>query len=255
MKDTQRNELPHLVAIRHERQSDAVVLDAATRRNLEIDKNVHGNEDNTLFSVYNSTVTAMGTRHLKRWLHRPVRIRDELEARLEAVEALKSNYNYEGTRQHLKPISDMERILARVALRSARPRDLTRLRDSLWALPALVSAVALASAKLDTLVADISDYPTLRELLSKALIESTPLSLETAVSSPQAMMTNSTNCAVSATTPGSISSISSDASEKRLVSPPLRSVTTAFTATTSKSAASNQIRRLIPTSVDRHSRT
>jgi DNA mismatch repair protein MutS len=175
VKDTQRNELPHLAAIRHERQSEAVVLDAATRRNLEIDKNIHGNEDNTLFSVYNATVTAMGTRHLKRWLHRPVRLREELEARLDAVEQLKSNYGYEAIRQQLKPIADMERILARVALRSARPRDLTRLRDSLWALPTLVSAVPEDSERLNALVADISDYPALCELLSKALVEAPPV--------------------------------------------------------------------------------
>jgi DNA mismatch repair protein MutS len=175
VKDTQRNELPHLAAIRHERQSEAVVLDAATRRNLEIDKNIHGNEDNTLFSVYNATVTAMGTRHLKRWLHRPVRLREELEARLDAVEQLKSNYGYEAIRQQLKPIADMERILARVALRSARPRDLTRLRDSLWALPTLVSVVPAGSDRLNALVADISDYPTLCELLSKALVEAPPV--------------------------------------------------------------------------------
>jgi DNA mismatch repair protein MutS len=175
VKDTQRNELPHLAAIRHERQSEAVVLDAATRRNLEIDRNIHGNEDNTLFSVYNTTVTAMGTRHLKRWLHRPVRLREELEARLDAVEQLKSNYGYEALRQQLKPIADMERILARVALRSARPRDLTRLRDSLWALPTLVSAVPAGSDRLNALVADISDYPTLCELLSRALVEAPPV--------------------------------------------------------------------------------
>ena len=175
VKDTQRNELPHLAAIRHERQSEAVVLDAATRRSLEIDKNIHGNEDNTLFSVYNATVTAMGTRHLKRWLHRPVRLREELEARLDAVEQLKSNYGYEAIRQQLKPIADMERILARVALRSARPRDLTRLRDSLWVLPTLVSAVPTGSDRLNALVADISDYPTLCELLSKALVEAPPV--------------------------------------------------------------------------------
>jgi DNA mismatch repair protein MutS len=175
VKDTQRNELPHLAAIRHERQSEAVVLDAATRRNLEIDRNIQGNEDNTLFSVYNTTVTAMGTRHLKRWLHRPVRLREELEARLDAVEQLKSNYGYEALRQQLKPIADMERILARVALRSARPRDLTRLRDSLWALPTLVSAVPAGSDRLNALVADISDYPTLCELLSRALVEAPPV--------------------------------------------------------------------------------
>ena len=175
VKDTQRNELPHLTSIRHERQSDSVILDAATRRNLEIDLNLHGGEDNTLFAVYNSTVTAMGTRHLKRWLHRPVTVRSVLEDRLDAVSRLAENYTFETTRQALKPISDLERILARVALRSSRPRDLTRLRDSLWALPALTTATPQETNLLQTLQRDIGQYPELCELLSKALVESPPV--------------------------------------------------------------------------------
>jgi DNA mismatch repair protein MutS len=175
VKDTQRNELPHLTSIRHERQSDSVILDAATRRNLEIDLNLHGGEDNTLFSVYNSTVTAMGTRHLKRWLHRPVRVRSVLEDRLNAVSCLAQNYAFETTRQALKPISDLERILARVALRSSRPRDLTRLRDSLWALPALIAATPQGTNLLQALQSDIGQYPELCELLSRALVESPPV--------------------------------------------------------------------------------
>ena len=175
VKDTQRNELPHLTSIRHERQSDSVILDAATRRNLEIDLNLHGGEDNTLFAVYNSTVTAMGTRHLKRWLHRPVTVRSVLEDRLDAVSRLAENYAFETTRQALKPISDLERILARVALRSSRPRDLTRLRDSLWALPALTTATPQETNLLQTLQRDIGQYPELCELLSKALVESPPV--------------------------------------------------------------------------------
>lgn len=175
VKDTQRNELPHLTSIRHERQSDSVILDAATRRNLEIDLNLHGGEDNTLFAVYNSTVTAMGTRHLKRWLHRPVTVRSVLEDRLDAVSRLAENYAFETTRQALKPISDLERILARVALRSSRPRDLTRLRDSLWALPSLTTATPQETNLLETLQRDIGQYPELCELLSKALVESPPV--------------------------------------------------------------------------------
>ena len=175
VKDTQRNELPHLTSIRHERQSDSVILDAATRRNLEIDLNLHGGEDNTLFSVYNSTVTAMGTRHLKRWLHRPVTVRSVLEDRLDAVSCLTQNYAFETTRQSLKSISDLERILTRVALRSSRPRDLTRLRDSLWALPALATATPQDSTLLQTLRTDMGQYPELCELLSRALVESPPV--------------------------------------------------------------------------------
>ena len=117
----------------------------------------------------------MGTRHLKRWLHRPVTVRSVLEDRLDAVSRLAENYAFETTRQALKPISDLERILARVALRSSRPRDLTRLRDSLWALPALTTATSQETNLLQTLQRDIGQYPELCELLSKALVESPPV--------------------------------------------------------------------------------
>ena len=117
----------------------------------------------------------MGTRHLKRWLHRPVRVRSVLEDRLDAVSRLAQNYAFETTRQALKPISDLERILARVALRSSRPRDLTRLRDSLWALPALVTAMPQDTNLLQALQSDIGQYPELCELLSRALVDSPPV--------------------------------------------------------------------------------
>lgn len=175
VKDTQLTDLPHLVSIRHERQSDSVILDAPTRRNLELDQNLHGSEDNTLFSALNTTVTAMGTRHLKRWLHRPIRIRSELEARLDAVSALQSNYNYEPVRGTLKSIADLERILSRIALRSARPRDLSRLRDSLCALPTVVASAPTNAALLNTMMTDIGSYPVLCEVLISALVESPPV--------------------------------------------------------------------------------
>ena len=100
-----------------------------------------------------------------------------LEDRLDAVSRLAQNYAFETTRQALKPISDLERILARVALRSSRPRDLTRLRDSLWALPALVTATPQDTNLLQALQSDIGQYPELCELLSRALVESPPSSL------------------------------------------------------------------------------
>ena len=102
VKDTQRSELNHLVAIFHERQGESVVLDAATRRNLEIDTNIHGGDTNTLLSVYQSTITAMGTRHLRRWLNRPINQRTELESRLSATETLLSKYRYEALRRQLE---------------------------------------------------------------------------------------------------------------------------------------------------------
>lgn len=175
VKDTQRSELNHLVAIFHERQGESVVLDAATRRNLEIDTNIHGGDTNTLLSVYQSTITAMGTRHLRRWLNRPINQRTELESRLSATEALLSKYRYEGLRDSLKAIADLERILSRVALRSARPRDLSRLRDTLAALPMLTNSIPQDDDRLRQLADDIGSYPELCETLQSAIIVTPPV--------------------------------------------------------------------------------
>ncbi|TGD76265.1 DNA mismatch repair protein MutS [Mangrovimicrobium sediminis] len=176
VKDTQRSALPHIRGLSHERREDSVILDAATRRNLEIDTNLAGGEENTLYAVLDETVTAMGGRLLRRWLHRPLTRIPVLEARQEAVGALCASYGYEGVREALKPIGDMERILARVALRSARPRDLSRLQSSLAALPQLREALpTLDSHLLRELDGQAADYPALVALLDSAIIENPPV--------------------------------------------------------------------------------
>jgi len=176
VKDTQRNNLPHIRSISHESRADSVILDAATRRNLEIDLNLSGGDSNTLYSVMDRGVTAMGSRLLRRWLHRPLTDVDVLCARQEAIKALCHNYGYETVRAALKPIGDMERILTRVALRSARPRDLSRLHSSLEALPLLRSELANnESEQLAELSALANDYPQLCELLRRAVIENPPV--------------------------------------------------------------------------------
>ena len=175
LKDTQRGDLPHLQGMREEKLSDSVLLDAATRRNLEIDYNLNGGEEHTLFAVIDSTVTAMGTRHLRRWLHRPINNEAELQRRHDAVSALIHNYQFDSVRAALRPICDMERILTRVALGSARPRDLTRLADSLAALPALRLALPQDAEKLADLHTDLGDYPDTVALLTRALVENPPV--------------------------------------------------------------------------------
>ncbi|AQA20241.1 DNA mismatch repair protein MutS [Halioglobus japonicus] len=176
VKDTQRSNLPHLRSMSHESRAESVILDAATRRNLEIDINMSGGETNTLFSVLDKGVTAMGSRLLRRWLHRPLTDITTLEARQNAIAALCANYHYETVREQLKPIGDMERILARVALRSARPRDLTRLLSSLAALPPLRSELGHCDAPLlAQLSLQAGDYPELVELLDRAIIENPPV--------------------------------------------------------------------------------
>ncbi len=176
VKDTQRSNLPHIRAIAHESRAESVILDAATRRNLEIDRNLAGGDSNTLLSVMDRCVTAMGSRLLRRWLHRPLTDTVILGRRHEAIRSLCAEYQYEPVRAALKPIGDMERILSRVALRSARPRDLTRLRSSLQALPALHSALAsCASEQLEALSQQAAEFPQLYELLEKAIGDNPPV--------------------------------------------------------------------------------
>ena len=175
VKDTQRSDLPHIRAIHLESQSGAVILDAATRRNLEIDFTLSGGEEHTLYAVYDSTVTAMGARHLRRWLHRPINNRGEIERRLDAVASMVQEYRFEPLREALKDIADLERILSRVALGSARPRDLSRLGSSLAQLPLIRSRLPDESTLLEQLATALPDYEALTELLARAIIENPPV--------------------------------------------------------------------------------
>ncbi|WP_168013875.1 DNA mismatch repair protein MutS [Halomonas salinarum] len=176
-RDTQRSALPHVTAIGVENRDDAVVIDAASRRNLEIDTNLGGSSDNTLASVLDTTATAMGSRLMKRWLNRPLHDRPRVLARQAAVALLYHNEAFLPLRDDLKAIGDVERILARIALRSARPRDLARLRDALNALPGLEANLSGfdEGTALDELKRHIHPYPTLAETLSRALIDNPPV--------------------------------------------------------------------------------
>ncbi|MBP8264581.1 MAG: DNA mismatch repair protein MutS, partial [Pseudomonas sp.] len=174
-KETQRTALPHIRSLRHERLDDTVILDAATRRNLELDINLAGGRDNTLQSVIDRSQTAMGSRLLTRWLHRPLRDRALLERRQQAIACLLDAYRFESLQPQLKDIGDLERILARIGLRNARPRDLARLRDALAALPRLQDAMAgLDTPHLAELAVNIRTYPELADLLQRAIIDNPP---------------------------------------------------------------------------------
>lgn len=172
VKLTQRAALPHIQAIHAEQSSDAVQMDAATQRNLELVASLSGGTT-SLFSSINCTATAMGARLLRRWLQRPIRKRAELEARYEAVAALQ-NEDLQQLRQQLRAIGDLERILSRIALRSARPRDLTRLRSALQALPELRQQLS-SMQPLAPWQEQLAELPELRSTLESALVESPPL--------------------------------------------------------------------------------
>ncbi|MDO6514709.1 DNA mismatch repair protein MutS [Neptuniibacter sp. 2_MG-2023] len=175
-KDTQRTALPHIRRIQVEHHNDCVALDAATRKNLEIDQNLSGSFDNTLAQVIDKCRTPMGSRLLRRWLHRPLQDRSTLLARQASIQWLQDEYRFESIEQDLKKIGDSERILARIALRSARPRDLERLRNSLNILPSLQSKLHESSApRVAELAETISEFPALADLLSRAIIDNPPV--------------------------------------------------------------------------------
>ena len=175
-RDTQRSTLPHIRTITAENRDKTVMLDASSRRNLELDINLTGGVENTLFDVLDTTATTMASRLLRRWLNRPLQDLRTLEDRQNSIAEFQANFLHENLRQHLKSIGDMERILTRVALRSARPRDLTRLFSSLATLPEIASALKGCQLKhLNRLADDAKPLPHLVELLGSALKENPPM--------------------------------------------------------------------------------
>jgi DNA mismatch repair protein MutS len=141
VRDTQKSALPHIRALSVEERGEALILDAASRRNLELDASLTGTAEATLLAVIDSCVTAMGSRQLRRWLNRPLTSHGVVRSRFQALGALIDARRFDALREALRSVGDIERILARVALRSARPRDLTQLRSSLEAIPAVRAAL------------------------------------------------------------------------------------------------------------------
>jgi DNA mismatch repair protein MutS len=174
VKDTQRANLPHLRSISLEKHSDHIVLDAATRRNLELTQTLNGQYAHSLAAVLDQCQTAMGSRMLKRWIHAPLRDQAIITARHLAVSELQQ---YDAELQPLlKQIGDIERIVARLALRSARPRDFARLRQALQQLPELTPLLSqLKSSRLQQLARDCEPMPALTELLERAIIDNPPV--------------------------------------------------------------------------------
>ncbi|WP_328988091.1 DNA mismatch repair protein MutS [Thiorhodovibrio winogradskyi] len=176
VKDTQRAALPHLRGLTLEQRDQAVILDAATRRNLELTQTLSGQEDHSLAAVMDQTRTAMGARLLRRWLNRPLRDAHAVRLRHDAIATLIETARFAPLRETLSAIGDLERILARVALGSARPRDLATLRDALGLLPELHQSLdGLDSPLLTELDGDLGDHPEVRELLRRALIDQPPM--------------------------------------------------------------------------------
>lgn len=175
-KDTQRAALPHIRTMRVESREDSVILDAATRRNLEIDINLNGGNEFTLLNVFDRTSTPMGSRMLRRWLNRPLRQREILQERQNVIQLLMDSQQYTGLQELLRGIGDVERIISRIALKSARPRDLTQLRVALEILPQISHYISSFSAPmLKKLQLQIHLLPEIKQLLQRALIDNPPV--------------------------------------------------------------------------------
>jgi len=176
VNDTQKASLPHLQSIRAESRDDALVMDGPTRRNLELEESLSGQHQHTLAGVMDHCQTAMGSRMLRRWIQRPLRDATVLKSRYQVLDALILTGAIDALQEILGGIGDIERILARVALRSARPRDLRQLSEALSRLPGLQRQVGEIDAPLlAELAGQIGEHRAQQHLLEKAIIDSPPM--------------------------------------------------------------------------------
>ena len=174
--DTQKAALPHVTSIAVELTDDAVIMDGPTRRNLELETSLSGAHQHTLAGVMDHCQTAMGSRLLRRWLQRPLRDHAILQARYQLLDSLIASAAIDALQESLHGIGDVERILSRVALRSARPRDLKQLGVALSRLPELQKQLATLDAPLlEELCEQIGEHKSEHRLLSRAIIENPPM--------------------------------------------------------------------------------
>ena len=176
VSDTQKSALPHLQSIAVERREDALIMDGPTRRNLELERSLSGHDEHTLAGVMDRCRSPMGSRLLRRWIQRPLRDADVLRSRYQAIEILIADFAIETLQKQVDGIGDVERILSRVALRSARPRDLRQLAEALSRLPDLRNLLSgFDSPLLAALHSSIDEHRRQHALLQKALVDNPPM--------------------------------------------------------------------------------
>ncbi len=176
VRETQKSALPHLTGIKAETSAETILLDAASRRHLELDYHPSGRAEFTLRGIMDATVTSAGSRMLLRWLHRPLRDRTILESRFDAVSELQQDDLFHALRDVLRQTGDIERIASRIALKSARPRDLATLRRTLALLPAVRDLLdGCQTQRLRQLHNLLAPLPETVDLLGQAIIEEPPV--------------------------------------------------------------------------------
>ncbi len=179
VRQTQKTTLEHITGLTYSEKADYLVLDAATIRNLELLESSSGNSKDTLLSVINRTSTSMGARLLRNWLVRPSIDAKEIESRLDAVEELtRSAMVVEQTRASFEGMFDLERLLGKITIGTASPRELTSLRSSIGRLPAIEKALAnLKATRFASLRSRLDLLQDLHELLNKAISDDPPFVL------------------------------------------------------------------------------
>lgn len=174
IQDTQRTALPHIQHIELQSPQNHILMDAQTLINLELQRNLRGKREHSLLWVLDKTATPMGSRLLGRWIHQPLQNSSILKTRLDCVDAIKKNELYHTLQPYLKQIGDLERILSRVALCSARPRDLTRLKEALGTLPKVKSTLKKEETLHTHLGGKIQAFPKYHQMLNAALVDNPP---------------------------------------------------------------------------------
>lgn len=176
VKLTQKTDRLPIQTLKIEESGNTILLDAATRRNLEIDINLQGSHEFTLASIMDCTATPMGSRLIKRWLNSPLRDKTILSQRQNIIADFLATDSFAALHDLFTSIADLERILMRIGLKSARPRDLTQLRLSLATLPAIRNLLLDTKATTLAQYADtLQEHPDLLMLLERALVDNPPM--------------------------------------------------------------------------------
>ena len=176
LRDTQKAELAHVRSIRLRQLADGLQIDPTTLKHLEIVQAMDGGRSGSLLDEIDRTVTPMGCRLLRNWLLRPLTALEPIRDRLDAVEELAVKTTERGkARETLKSIQDLERLIARIALSTAGPRDLMALSRSLAAVPRLALLMSEYQAPLlRSLIGQLDDLPDLRGWIDQAIADEPP---------------------------------------------------------------------------------
>lgn len=175
IQDLHGNATPHIKGIRYEQQNSTVIIDAVSRKNLEIDSTQNDQAKLSLVKLFDHCDTPMGARMLRRWFNGPTRNHDQLGQRHDAIDWLLQDQQYSALQPLLKQIGDLERILARVALKTARPHDLVRLKNALGILPEINSLIQATSSELiHSLLPALAARPESQTLLERAIKDEPP---------------------------------------------------------------------------------